>query len=85
MEEMNKNKIEITDRYQATGTPYPDPKTVCKGQCEGMGQVPIKSDDMEEPFRTLWLEAEKKEPTDDGYHFVVCPECNGTGKEGDKK
>ena len=74
------SKIEITDRYQALGIPYPDPKTMCNGQCEGTGRVPISSDDTEEPFKTLWLEAEKKKPTDDGYHFVVCPECNGTGK-----
>ena len=25
-------------------------------------------------------EAEALEPTDDGYHFVECPECNGSGK-----
>ena len=31
------------------------------------------------------LSTGKKEPSDDGTHFVVCPECNGTGKEGDKK
>jgi len=71
------NEIEWTDRY---GGSYPDPKTVCGGQCEGMGVVPIGSDNMEEPWHTLWLEAEKKSPTEDGYHFVKCPDCNGTGK-----
>jgi len=76
---MKKDKLEFTDRY--TGMPYPDPKTMCDGQCEGMGVVPIGSDDMEEPFRTLWLEAEKKKPSDDGTHFVTCPDCNGTGKQ----
>ena len=25
-------------------------------------------------------EAEKEETADDGWHFVKCPECNGTGK-----
>ena len=33
--------IEVTDRYKAMGIPYPDPATVCKGQCEGTGLVPI--------------------------------------------
>ncbi len=73
--------IECTDRYKATGTPYPDVKTMCEGQCEGMGCVPIDKDDMEEPFHTLWLEAEAKKPSDDGCHFVKCPDCNGTGKK----
>lgn len=75
------NEIEFTDRYQALGIPYPDPKTVCKGQCEGTGFVPIHKDDTEEPFHTLWLQAEEKNPTDDDYHFVKCPDCNGTGKK----
>ena len=75
-----KEKIEGTDRYQASGIPYPDPKTMCGGQCEGMGVVPISGDDMEEPWRTLWLEAEKENPSDNGNHFVKCPDCKGTGK-----
>lgn len=59
--------------------PLPDPRTMCQGQCEGMGYVPVKGDDMEEPWRGLWLEAEAKSPTDDNWHFVKCPECNGRG------
>lgn len=74
-------KYEVTDRYKATGTPYPDPETMCKGQCEGIGLVPVKADDMAEPWRTLWLEAEAKKPSTDGYHFVTCPQCKGSGKE----
>ena len=72
-------KNEFTDRYQALGIPYPDPKIMCKDQCEGTGWVPVKQDD-EEPWKTLWLEAEKKKPSDDEYHFVKCPACEGTGK-----
>ena len=34
-------QITFTDRYAATGTPYPNPETMCEGQCEGMGVVPI--------------------------------------------
>jgi len=71
-------KHEATDRYG--GPPYPGPKIVCGGMCEGMGCVPIGKDDMEEPWRTLWLEAEKKEHAKDGTHFVICPDCGGTGK-----
>ena len=73
--------IEFTDRYKALGIPYPDRNTMCDGQCEGTGIVPVASDNMEEPWRTLWLEAEEQSgPSDDGYHFVKCPDCEGTGK-----
>ena len=33
-------KIELSDRYKALGMPHPNPKTVCRGQCEGLGFVP---------------------------------------------
>ena len=71
---------EFTDRYKALGIPYPDPATMCQGQCAGTGVVPINGEDMSEPWRTLWLQAEKENPADDGYHFVKCPDCNGRGK-----
>ena len=80
-------RFEIVDRYTALGIPHPDPKTMCKGQCEGTGFVPIHKDDAEEPWHTLWLEAEKVSPNEDGddYHFVQCPDCKGTGKAGANK
>ena len=78
-------QIEFSDRYSAAGKPYPDPKTVCPGQCEGMGVVPISEDETEEPWRALWLEAERKEPSGDGWHFVKCPTCDGTGKRKPKR
>lgn len=31
-------------------------------------------------FKELWLAAEKESPSEDGYHFVRCPDCKGTGK-----
>ncbi len=61
----------------------PDPKTVCSGQCEGMGYVPVgpfDKNDEEGPWHDLWLEAEAKKSSEDGYHFVVCPTCRGSGR-----
>ena len=89
-----KEKIQFTDRYQALGVPYPDPKTMCKGQCEGTGWVPHqKPTDKEgevvmvrqegdDVFDKLWDEAHTKPHKEecDGWHFLKCPECNGTGK-----
>lgn len=91
-----------TDRYRAAGIPYPDPATVCKGQCEGMGCVPVCEGDGDPRFDALWAEAHATQHslTDrmlmaaqkivpdfpwhregcDGWHFVKCPDCNGTGK-----
>jgi hypothetical protein len=31
-------------------------------------------------YQERWAEAEAKEATDDGWHFVKCMDCNGTGK-----
>lgn len=39
--------MEFTDRYKALGIPYPDPKTMCQGYCEGTGLVPIHSSETE--------------------------------------
>lgn len=67
----------FTDRYQALGIPYPNPKTICEGQCEGVGFYPTK--DQTEPE---WIEshAQDHEEPCDGWHFVKCRDCNGTGK-----
>ena len=91
-------EIEFTDRYKAMGIPYPNPKTMCKGQCEGTGVVPHKKyskegepkmlrQDIDEVLDELWEEAHKKHRGTkegdlcDGWHFVKCPDCNGTGKK----
>lgn len=37
--------LQFTDRYQALGMPYPDPATMCQGQCEGTGIYPQHRDD----------------------------------------
>lgn len=98
---------EVTSRYEALGLPLPNPDTMCSGECEGTGWVPIwfplplhganglaervvtsatvgvslSSTDYEK-YYALWLEAEQAAPADDGWHFVVCPECQGTGQKG---
>jgi hypothetical protein len=94
---------EFTDRYEALGIPYPDPETMCKGQCEGVGAYPVKQEyliDEIGDFYTLnptpeqrlaaleyglWISAHFAEDAHadgpcDGYHFIKCPDCNGTGK-----
>lgn len=73
--------FEFTDRYQALGIPYPNPDTVCQGQCEGTGLVPIHKDEDDPVFKALWIEADKVATTDDGWHFVKCPDCHGRGKK----
>lgn len=82
-------EYELTDRYKATGTPYPDVETMCEGQCEGMGVYPQRGDDptATETERELWSEAHNKSTAHefdngecDGYHFIKCPDCNGSGK-----
>jgi hypothetical protein len=90
------DEIEVTDRYKALGIPYPDPETVCQGQCEGTGWVAVyissgdrrkgathsrPDDETDEALRALWYAAEKKDRSKDkdGWHFVDCPDCGGTG------
>jgi hypothetical protein len=57
----------------------PDPETLCPGDCEGMGVVPVKADDDDQYYRDAWKQAEAADPSDDGWHFVQCPTCGGTG------
>lgn len=101
--------IHAVDRYSATGTPYPDPETMCAGPCEGMGVYPqflagawLKpsaarlevSEEVNAKEIERWHEAhmlsdhpaEKdkdgiyQERQCDGWHFITCPDCEGTGK-----
>lgn len=89
--QMNKNTMEkgkvkmikqtqFTDRYQATGTPYPD-KNSCE-ECEGMGIYPVKKDTLnaealKSPNGRLLIIGQKDTEEDD-WVFVQCPYCNGT-------
>lgn len=93
-------EYELTDRYKALGIPYPDPETVCEGQCEGIGVYPHHSvyqymfidapTELEATEQLRWDDAHKKSwfkfPflhffTCDGWHFIKCPDCGGTGKK----
>lgn len=73
-------EIKFYDRYEALGIPYPNEETVCLGECEGTGHIPIHEDDIAEEFKEDWDRLEKENPASDGWHFVECPDCNGTGK-----
>ena len=70
--------IKFTDRYNDR---YPDPELMCLGQCDGMGCFPVNKNDKNPDYQRLWDEAEKKKPSDDGWHIVRCPDCEGTGKK----
>jgi hypothetical protein len=72
--------IRITDRYQALGMKNPGQKC-CKGQCEGTGWVPVHANERNPVFLALWRKSEQKKHAKDGWHFVKCPECKGTGKK----
>lgn len=77
-------EYEFVSRYGGSEATLPDHETMCRGRCEGTGWVPVHRDDpndKEGNWHDLWLEAEKKAPTDDQYHFVKCPACKGSGKK----
>ena len=85
--------FEFTDRYDALGIEPPDPETVCRGHCEGSGIIPVKGGpskdggiecalETDPVLLDLWRKAEDERVSGDGWHFVKCPECGGTGKSG---
>lgn len=102
------SEFEFTDRY---GGSYPDPSTVCRGQCEGIGRYPQHASDsaMTNEEHAKWMEEHARAHSYrfmfgsllkhlewwywrsvlvdmlfglpcDGYHFIECADCNGTGK-----
>lgn len=89
---MTSDQIEATDRY---GGNYPDPETVCPGPCEGMGVYPVYSAKHDERYDAATavttthaaedealIEASGITPGDDGWAFLNCPDCGGSGRVG---
>lgn len=58
--------IEFTDRY---GGNWPDPETVCKGPCEGMGFYPEPTSVTPDALICIGT----------GWTFPTCLCCMGTG------
>ena len=80
--------IEITDRYKATGTPYPDENSC--NECEGMGLYPeqkskLNAEACKSPTGRLLIIGQKERDgslmEEDEFVFVQCPFCNGTKKK----
>jgi len=43
--------------------------------CHGTGFVSIHENNINSPWRELWLQADKENITGDGWHSVPCPDC----------
>lgn len=96
------DELTFTNRYEMLGMPLPNPATMCLGECEGTGVIPIYKDDVHPEFLRRWQDEHKKAHTVwfrlklaweqksfwylfhgwrcDGWHFITCPDCEGTGK-----
>jgi hypothetical protein len=73
--------MQITDRYGGPQN-HPDQTTMCHGLCEGIGRIPVMGGDSDEALRHLWADCHNEAGIHDcnGWHFVVCPDCEGSGK-----
>jgi hypothetical protein len=76
---------QFTDRYAATGTPYPESGRSCD-RCEGMGLYPQQVDTLNaeacstDDGRLIIVgqkESDGSPCPDDGWVFVQCPDCKG--------
>jgi DnaJ-class molecular chaperone len=75
-----REEIQFTDRYEATGIPYPDENSC--NECDGMGIYPTQKDNLnteacESPTGRLLIIGQK-DTEEDNWVFVQCPHCNGT-------
>lgn len=62
------SEIEWADRYGGSDN-WPDPATVCPGECDGMGVYPeMETDDKGRVIVGGWT------------RFVTCETCGGSGK-----
>jgi hypothetical protein len=79
--------IKFTDRY---GGRTPSWLRGCFGECEALGFYPVQGDvkgDLSvfqglSGYELREVRRIKKErgPSDDGWYFVRCPDCHGTGR-----
>lgn len=72
-------KLEFTDRYDALGIKRPNHLTMCRGDCEGVGVYPIRVDELRARGRDIPDLAPGED--EDGWRFVTCEVCQGTGKQ----
>ena len=83
MENESMHAFEYVDRYGDSSAPRPDPDTVCNGQCEGMGVYPVKnaiSGVADHDQREIDRIIAESGPSPDGWYFVRCSTCGGSGK-----
>jgi hypothetical protein len=59
----------FASRYDVLGPP-----SGCAA-CDGTSLIPVKQDDEAPLLRILWTLMEARAATDDGWHFVPCPNC----------
>lgn len=75
----DENRSIATTRYGSSIMNLPDVGAMCRGQCEGTGVIPVDRFCEDPALSKLWDEAEAASRASDGYHFVTCPDCGGTG------
>ena len=69
-----KGNCEGTGYYPAFNPEFKFPEDD-KTHCYPTDKTPL-----EPAILALWQAAEVENPTDDGWHFIECPDCNGTGE-----
>jgi hypothetical protein len=66
------------------GWDWEDPDPERAARVAGLKFPENRDDPREIQLQELWQTCEENEPTDDGWHFVTCPECKGTGRRDGK-
>lgn len=79
----------MSDRYSATGTPYPDENSC--DECDAMGVVPCQASELnkyacEQSDGQVVVIGQKEldgitPMEDDGWLFLQCPVCKGSRKK----
>jgi len=89
---MSTNNI-TSNRYSTTSMVCPVLEETCSGPCEGMGIYPVEKENL----NAIAVKAKKHRLTvvgqidkngspmkEDEFVFVICQDCNGTGKQNAK-